>query len=111
MAFRSSRDREAEAEAQQQLEEETATAARRVVASYSEDYHDAVMLASMLGITPDGFVYSQFAEAEGIEMPTTDPKKKSSKKTTKKSTKKTTKKSTKKTTKKTAKKATKKTAK
>lgn len=102
MAFRTSRDREAEAEAQQQLEEETATAARRVVASYSEDYHDAVMLSSMLGITPDGFVYAQFAESEGIEMPTTDGKKK--KKTTKKSTKKTTKKTSKKTTKKTTKK-------
>lgn len=106
--------RSAAAETMVALEEETAVAARRIVATYSTDFLDAVTLACMLGVEPEGLIHrkvaAKFAEAE--------PKKatkKATKKTTKKATKKTTakkatkkataKKATKKTTKKTTKKA------
>ena len=95
------------------VEEETARAARRIVATYAEDFLDGVTLMSMLGVEPDGLVHKKvLAEQEDAAPKKTS--KKSSKKATKKSsktTKKATKKSTKKSTKKTAKKASKKTTK
>lgn len=98
------------------IEEETALAARRIVATYAEDFMDGVTLMSMLGVEPEGLVHKKvLAEQEEQEKPAEKPAKKTTKKAAKKSTKKTTKKSTKKTTKKatkkTAKKATKKTTK
>ena len=103
------------AEALHSVEEETAAAARRIVATYSQDFFDGVTLMCMLGVEPKGLVWSKVAEEQEAEKPAKKTTKKSSKKTSKKATKKTskkaTKKSTKKATKKTAKKATKKTAK
>lgn len=103
------------AEALHSVEEETAAAARRIVATYSQDFFDGVTLMCMLGVEPKGLVWSKVAEEQEAEKPAKKTTKKSSKKTSKKAakkaTKKATKKSTKKATKKTAKKATKKTAK
>lgn len=93
------------------VEEETARAARRIVATYAEDFLDGVTLMSMLGVEPDGLVHKKvLAEQEDAAPKKTSKKatKKSSKKTTKKATKKSTKKSTKKTAKKASKKTTKK---
>ncbi|WP_311518512.1 hypothetical protein [uncultured Corynebacterium sp.] len=96
------------------VEEETARAARRIVATYAEDFLDGVTLMSMLGVEPDGLVHKKVLAEQEVAAPK-KASKKSSKKTTKKSSKKTTKKatkkSTKKSTKKTAKKASKKTTK
>ena len=39
------------------VEEETARAARRIVATYAEDFLDGVTLMSMLGVEPDGLVH------------------------------------------------------
>lgn len=106
------------AEATHAVEEQTASGARRIVATYAEDFLDGVTLMSMLGVTPQGFVYKRYVEdlkqAEEEEAPKKATKKKSTKKAakkkaTKKSTKKTTKKAAKK--KATKKKSTKKTAK
>lgn len=89
------------AESLHAVEAETAAGARRVVASYAEDFFDGVTLMCMLGVEPEGLSYRKVA-AEYEE--TTAPKK-----TTKKAAKKAAKKTTKKTTKKaTAKKTTKK---
>ena len=106
------------------VEEQTASGARRIVATYAEDFLDGVTLMSMLGVTPQGFVYKRYvedleqaAEEEAPKKATKKAtKKKASKKkaTKKKATKKkaTKKKATKKkAAKKTAKKSTKKTAK
>ena len=100
------------------VEEETARAARRVVATYAEDFLDGVTLMSMLGVEPEGLVHRKVLAEQADAAPKKSSKKatkkaskKSTKKTTKKATKKATKKSTKKTTKKAAKKATKKAAK
>lgn len=96
------------------LEEETARSARRVVATYSQDFMDGVTLMCMLGVEPEGLIHRKvLAEQEEAAPKKTRKKatKKASKKTAKKSTKKTTKKSTKKTTKKAAKKTAKKAAK
>ncbi|PLA37906.1 hypothetical protein CYJ46_05085 [Corynebacterium coyleae] len=106
------------------VEEQTASGARRIVATYAEDFLDGVTLMSMLGVTPQGFVYKRYvedleqaAEEEAPKKATKKAtKKKASKKkaTKKKATKKkaTKKKATKKkATKKAAKKSTKKTAK
>ncbi|AMO89518.1 TPA: hypothetical protein I8V91_000002 [Corynebacterium striatum] len=96
------------------VEEETARAARRIVATYAEDFLDGVTLMSMLGVEPDGLVHKKvLAEQEDAAPKKTSKKssKKATKKSSKKTTKKATKKSTKKSTKKTAKKASKKTTK
>ena len=97
-----------------EMEEQTAAGARRIVATYAEDFFDGVTLMSMLGVEPKGFVYKRYAEqleAEAAEAEAAKPAKKTTKKAAKKSAKKTTKKTTKKTAKKAAKKATKKTTK
>lgn len=105
------------------VEEQTASGARRIVATYAEDFLDGVTLMSMLGVTPQGFVYKRWVEdleqAAEEEAPKKATKKKATKKkaskkkaTKKKATKKkSTKKAVKKAAKKTAKKSTKKTAK
>ncbi|MDK8664276.1 hypothetical protein [Corynebacterium coyleae] len=100
------------------VEEQTASGARRIVATYAEDFLDGVTLMSMLGVIPQGFVYKRYVEdleqAAEEEAPKKATKKKASKKkaTKKKATKKkSTKKAVKKAAKKTAKKSTKKTAK
>ena len=99
------------AESLHAVEKETAEAARKIVSSYSEDFLDAVTLSCMLGIEPEGLIYSKVAaEFEEPE------EKKATKKATKKASKKATKKSSKKTTrkkasKKASKKATKKSSK
>lgn len=86
------------------VEEETAAAARKVVASYAENFFDGVTLMCMLGVEPAGLsykkVYAEYAD-------TIAPKKttKRSKKTTKKATKKATKAAKKTAAKKTTKKA------
>jgi hypothetical protein len=99
------------------LAEETARAARRVVATYSQDFLDGVTLMSMLGVEPKGLVHKKVVAEQADAAPkkstkkTTKKSSKASKKSTKKSTKKTTKaakKSTKKSTKKATKKSTKK---
>ncbi|MCG7229808.1 hypothetical protein [Corynebacterium minutissimum] len=93
------------------VEEETARAARRVVATYAEDFLDGVTLMSMLGVEPEGLVHRKvLAEHEDAapKKSTKKASKKASKKATKKSTKKATKKTSKKATKKSTKKATKK---
>lgn len=103
-------------EALHAVEEQTASGARRIVATYAEDFFDGVTLMSMLGVEPRGFVYKKYAEeqeasqeaASGGAAKKATKKKATKKKTTKKATKK---KATKKAAKKTVKKATKKAAK
>lgn len=90
------------AEATHAVEEQTASGARRIVATYAEDFLDGVTLMSMLGVAPKGFVYKRYVE--DLEKEEEAPKKATKKATKKKATKK-------KATKKAAKKATKKTAK
>ena len=105
-------------EAINEMEEQTASGARRIVATYAEDFFDGVTLMSMLGVEPKGFNYKKYAEEilgdEDEETTGSTAKKKATKKkaTKKKATKKkSTKKAVKKAAKKTAKKSTKKTAK
>lgn len=97
------------------VEKETARDARRVVATYAQDFLDGVTLMSMLGVEPDGLVHKKvLAEQEDqaeSQKATKKSSKKSTKKASKKSTKKTSKKASKKSTKKTTKKATKKSSK
>ncbi|MBP3088594.1 hypothetical protein EML15_05460 [Corynebacterium sp. sy017] len=107
--------RAASAETLHAVEAETAAAARRIVATYAEDFFDGVTLMCMLGVEPEGLRYRKVAaEHEEKQAPKKAAKKtskKASKKATKKAAKKTTKKAakaTKKTTKKTTKKSTKK---
>lgn len=88
------------------LEEETARAARRIVATYSEDFLDGVTLMSMLGVEPKGLIHRKVLAEHEEAQPKKATRKKATKKATKKSTKKTTKAA-----KKTSKKAAKKTAK
>lgn len=103
-------------EAINEMEEQTASGARRIVATYAEDFFDGVTLMSMLGVEPKGFNYKKYAEEilgdEEEEATGSSAKKKATKKkaTKKKATKKkaTKKKATKK--KATKKKATKKKA-
>ena len=112
--------RTAQNEALHKVEEKTAADARRIVATYSEDFYDAVTLMSMLGIEKEGLSFKKVHEeyekenAPKATKRTRKSTKKTAKKTTKKSTskaaKKTTKKAAKKTAKKAAKKATKKAA-
>ncbi|WJY98265.1 hypothetical protein [Corynebacterium fournieri] len=99
------------AEAMHAVEEQTASGARRIVATYAEDFLDGVTLMSMLGVAPKGFVYKRYVEELEKEAEEEAPKKATKKKATKKkaSKKKSTKKSAKKATKKkSTKKATKK---
>ena len=109
-------DKHPDVEQEEAVEEQTASAARRIVATYAEDFMDGVTLMSMLGVEPDGLVHSRVA-AEQNPQPAGDADdgsgtaKKTSKKTSKKASKKATKKSSKKSTKKTAKKASKKSTK
>lgn len=86
------------AEATHAVEEQTASGARRIVATYAEDFLDGVTLMSMLGVAPKGFVYKRYVE--DLEKEEEAPKKATKKATKKKATKK-------KATKKAAKKATK----
>lgn len=98
------------AEATHAVEEQTASGARRIVATYAEDFLDGVTLMSMLGVAPKGFVYKRYVE--DLEKEEEAPKKATKKATKKKATKKkSTKKAAKKATKKATKKSTKKTAK
>ncbi|MGX0629342.1 cobalamin-dependent methionine synthase I [Corynebacterium afermentans] len=110
------------AEAMHAVEEQTASGARRIVATYAEDFLDGVTLMSMLGVAPKGFVYKRYVEDLEQEAEEEAPKKTTKKKATKKkatkkkaskkaSKKATKKKTTKKASKKTTKKSTKKTAK
>lgn len=109
-------DKHPDVEQEEAVEEQTASAARRIVATYAEDFMDGVTLMSMLGVEPDGLVHSRVA-AEQNPQPAGDADdgsgaaKKTTKKTSKKASKKATKKSSKKSTKKTAKKASKKSTK
>lgn len=109
-------DKHPEVEQEQAVEEQTASAARRIVATYAEDFMDGVTLMCMLGVEPEGLVHSKVL-AEQNPQPADDSAegsgtaKKTSKKASKKATKKSSKKSTKKTAKKASKKSTKKTAK
>lgn len=98
------------AEATHAVEEQTASGARRIVATYAENFLDGVTLMSMLGVAPKGFVYKRYVE--DLEKEEEAPKKATKKATKKKATKKkATKKAAKKATKKATKKSTKKTAK
>lgn len=98
------------AEATHAVEEQTASGARRIVATYAEDFLDGVTLMSMLGVAPKGFVYKRYVE--DLEKEEEAPKKATKKATKKKATKKkATKKAAKKATKKATKKSTKKPAK
>ncbi|MEJ5920470.1 MULTISPECIES: hypothetical protein [unclassified Corynebacterium] len=97
--------RSAQNEALHKVEEKTAAGARRIVATFSDDFHDCVTLMCMLGVEPEGLSYKKVHDEYLKE---NAPK---TTKRTRKSTKKTAKKATKKTAKKTAKKATKKAAK
>lgn len=101
------------AEAMHAVEEQTASGARRIVATYAEDFLDGVTLMSMLGVAPKGFVYKRYVEDLEQEAEEEAPKKATKKKATKKkaSKKATKKKTTKKASKKATKKSTKKTAK
>lgn len=103
-------DTQPQADQTHAVEEETARSARRIVATYAEDFLDGVTLMSMLGVEPDGLVHKKVLAEQGEPEPKKSTKK-ASKKASKKSTKKASKKSTKKSTKKASKKATKKASK
>lgn len=92
-------------EALHAVEAQTAIDARKIVASYSEDFFDAVTLMCMLGVEPEGLSHAKVAAELQTEEEEAAPKR-----TRKKAAKKTTKKAAKKAAKKTAKKATKKAA-
>ena len=105
--------RTAQNEALHQVEEKTAAGARRIVATFAEDFYDAVTLMCMLGVEKEGLSYKKVHEEYLAEHApkTTKRTRKSTKKTSKKATKKSTKKAAKKTSKKATKKATKKSSK
>ncbi|MDO5030621.1 MAG: hypothetical protein Q4E11_08575 [Corynebacterium sp.] len=105
--------RTAQNEALHKVEEKTAAGARRIVATFAEDFYDAVTLMCMLGVEKEGLSFKKVHEEyEKEHAPkTTKRTRKSTKKTAKKSSKKAAKKSTRKSTKKAAKKATRKAAK
>ena len=109
-------DKHPDVEQEEAVEEQTASAARRIVATYAEDFMDGVTLMSMLGVEPDGLVHSRVV-AEQNPQPAGDADdgsgaaKKTTKKTSQKASKKAPKKSSKKSTKKPAKKASKKSTK
>lgn len=100
-------DTQPAAEQMHAVEEETARSARRVVATYAQDFLDGVTLMSMLGVEPEGLVHRKVLAEQVDAEPKTTRKKATKKTPAKKATKKT---AAKKATKKTAaKKATKKT--
>ena len=66
------------------LEEETSRAARRIVATYAQDFLDGVTLMSMLGVAPKGFVYKRYVEDLEKAAEEEAPKKATKKKATKK---------------------------
>ena len=66
------------------VEEQTASGARRIVATYAEDFLDGVTLMSMLGVTPQGFVYKRYVEDLEQAAEEEAPKKATKKKATKK---------------------------
>ncbi|MDN6154565.1 MAG: hypothetical protein L0I90_01615 [Corynebacterium casei] len=96
-------DTQPAAEQMHAVEEETARSARRVVATYAQDFLDGVTLMSMLGVEPEGLIHKKVL-AEQVEAEPKTTRKKATKKAAKKTP---AKKATKKTA---AKKATKKTA-
>lgn len=96
-------NRTANAESLHAVEAETAEAAQRIVATYSDDFLDAVTLMSMLGVEPEGLIHRKVVADLAAQ-------EEEAKKTTRKTTKTAAKKAAKKTTKTAAKKATKKTA-
>ena len=71
-------------EALHAVEEQTASGARRIVATYAEDFFDGVTLMSMLGVEPQGFVYKKYAEEVLGAEEEEEPKKATKKKATKK---------------------------
>ena len=71
------------AEAMHAVEEQTASGARRIVATYAEDFLDGVTLMSMLGVAPKGFVYKRYVEDLEQEAEEEAPKKATKKKATK----------------------------
>lgn len=89
-------DTQPAAEQMHAVEEETARSARRVVATYAQDFLDGVTLMSMLGVEPEGLVHKKVL-AEQVESEPKTTRKKATKKATKKTA---AKKATKKTTKK-----------
>lgn len=105
--------RTAQNEALHKVEEKTAAGARRIVATFAEDFYDAVTLMCMLGVEKEGLSFKKVHEEyEKENAPKTAKRtRKSTKKTAKKAAKKTTRKTAKKATKKAAKKTTKKAAK
>lgn len=96
-------DTQPAAEQMHAVEEETARSARRVVATYAQDFLDGVTLMSMLGVEPEGLIHKKVL-AEQVEAEPKTTRKKATKKAAKKTP---AKKAAKKTA---AKKATKKTA-
>ena len=72
------------AEAMHAVEEQTASGARRIVATYAEDFLDGVTLMSMLGVAPKGFVYKRYVEDLEKAAEEEAPKKATKKKATKK---------------------------
>ncbi|PAT12661.1 hypothetical protein [Corynebacterium hadale] len=70
-------------EAINEMEEQTASGARRIVATYAEDFFDGVTLMSMLGVEPKGFNYKKYAE-EVLGDPEDEEDSTSTKKATKK---------------------------
>ncbi|AWT26969.1 hypothetical protein Csp1_22190 [Corynebacterium provencense] len=72
------------AESLHTVESETASAARRIVATYSTDNLDAATLMCMLGVEPEGLIHRKVA----AEFAPPEPEKKTRRKTTKKTTKK-----------------------
>ena len=99
--------RTAQNEALHKVEEKTAAGARRIVATFAEDFYDAVTLMCMLGVEKEGLSFKKVHEEYETAKKSA---KKAAKKTTRKTAKKATKKAAKKTTKKAAKKSTKKAA-
>lgn len=72
------------AESLHTVEGETASAAQRIVATYSTDNLDAATLMCMLGVEPEGLIHRKVA----AEFAEPEPEKKTRKKATKKATKK-----------------------
>lgn len=58
-------------EALHAVEEKTAASARRIVATYSQDFMDGVTLMCMLGVEPKGLVYKKVADELEEAEPTT----------------------------------------
>ena len=59
------------------LEEETSRAARRIVATYAQDFLDGVTLMSMLGVEPKGLVHKKVLAEQADAAPKKSTKKSS----------------------------------